>query len=98
MEIFFDAPGEDSSVRVQKWMADNEHGYVVNQKGKSAKLHRSGCSSFDFSKVSYMANLTTNRKYCSNDKQELLETVRSKGLADISSCKRCNPQVTRTDS
>lgn len=95
---FHDETGKSAHSEFQNWRRGNDRDFFVNVKSKSnLMLHRAACThpgdtEWERAENEGWGSLTTNRKVCSNDVQELQDWAKEKySPAALKVCGTCKP-------
>jgi hypothetical protein len=85
----FDAKDKKSHSEFLKWMKNNPEGFFLNDKGTEGfVLHKSNCGHLKFKKE---VSLTTNKKFCSMDRNELEHYAKKNSSTILKLCSTCAP-------
>ena len=89
MKEFRDTAGSSDHDNFVRWMDENPNGFFLNYKSPSSfMLHRVHCDHLDFKEK---VSLTSNRKLCSTDREELETWAKERSAQKLRYCSNCKP-------
>lgn len=89
IQKFHDTEETSDHDKFVRWMDANPDGFFLNYKSPSnLMLHRVHCDHLDFKEK---VSLTSNKKLCSTNREELEAWVRERSAQKLRYCSHCKP-------